>query len=85
MLPRICNYVILVANMTQNNDLNRIKVMLAEKKKTSKWLAEQLGVNPATVSKWCTNASQPSLESLVKIAELLEVNYTDLLRIEIKQ
>lgn len=71
--------------MTQNKDLNRIKVMLAEKKKTSKWLAEQLGVNPATVSKWCTNASQPSLESLVKIADLLEVNYTDLLRIEIKQ
>ncbi len=71
--------------MTQNNDLNPIKVMLAEKKKTSKWLAEQLGVNPATVSKWCTNASQPSLESLVKIADLLEVNYTDLLRIEIKQ
>ena len=71
--------------MTQNNDLNRIKVMLAEKKKTNKWLAEQLNVNPATVSKWCTNASQPSLESLVKIANLLEVNYTDLLRIEIKQ
>lgn len=71
--------------MTQNHDLNRIKVMLAEKKKTSKWLAEQLNVNPATVSKWCTNASQPSLETLVKIADLLEVNYTDLLRIEIKQ
>lgn len=70
--------------MTQNQDLNRIKVMLAEKKKTNKWLAEQLNVNPATVSKWCTNASQPSLESLVKIAELLDVNYTDLLRIEIK-
>lgn len=70
--------------MTQNHDLNRIKVMLAEKK-TNKWLAEQLNVNPATVSKWCTNASQPSLESLVKIAELLGVNYTDLLRIEIKQ
>ena len=68
-----------------NNDLNRIKGMLAEKKKTSKWLAEQLNVNPATVSKWCTNASQPSLETLVKIADLLEVNYTDLLRIEIKQ
>lgn len=68
-----------------NNDLNRIKVMLAEKKKTSKWLAEQLNVNPATVSKWCTNASQPSLETLVKIADFLEVNYTDLLRIEIKQ
>lgn len=59
--------------------------MLAEKKKTSKWLAEQLNVNPATVSKWCTNASQPSLETLVKIADFLEVNYTDLLRIEIKQ
>lgn len=71
--------------MEQNKDLNRIKVMLAEKKKTNKWLAEQLDVNPATVSKWCTNASQPSLESLVKIAELLGVNYTDLLRIEIKQ
>lgn len=71
-------------DMTQNHDLNRIKVMLAEKKKTNKWLAEQLDVNPATVSKWCTNASQPSLESLVKIAELLGVNYTDLLRIEIK-
>ena len=71
--------------MTKNHDLNRIKVMLAEKKKTNKWLAEQLDVNPATVSKWCTNASQPSLESLVKIAELLDVNYTDLLRIEIKQ
>ena len=68
-----------------NRELNRLKVVLAEKKKTNKWLAEQLGVNPATVSKWCTNASQPSLESLVKIAELLDVNYTDLLRIEIKQ
>ena len=71
--------------MDKSRDINRIKVMLAEKKKTNKWLAEQLGVNPATVSKWCTNASQPSLESLVKIADLLEVNYTDLLRIEIKQ
>lgn len=70
--------------MDKSRDINRIKVMLAEKKKTNKWLAEQLGVNPATVSKWCTNASQPSLESLVKIAELLDVNYTDLLRIEIK-
>lgn len=69
----------------ETKDINRIKVILADKKKTNKWLAEQLGVNPATVSKWCTNASQPSLESLVKIAELLNVNYTDLLRIEIKQ
>lgn len=71
--------------MDKMKDINRLKVMLAEKKKTNKWLAEQLDVNPATVSKWCTNASQPSLETLVKIADLLEVNYTDLLRIEIKQ
>ena len=67
--------------MEKNNDLNRIKVMLAEKKKTSKWLAQQLNVNPATVSKWCTNTSQPSLETIVRIAELLEVKYTELLRI----
>ena len=45
--------------MEENKDLNRIKVMLAEKKRTNKWLAEQLGVNAATVSKWCTNSSQP--------------------------
>lgn len=67
--------------MEKNNDLNRIKVMLAEKKKTSKWLAQQLNVNPATVSKWCTNTCQPSLETIVRIAELLEVKYTELLRI----
>ena len=44
--------------------LNRIKVMLVEKGKTSKWLSEQVGKDPATVSKWCTNASQPSLKAL---------------------
>ena len=61
-------------------DLNRIKVMLAEKKKTSKWLAEQLCKDPATVSRWCTNVSQPSLDMLIKIAELLEIDYTELVR-----
>ncbi|MBR0123337.1 MAG: helix-turn-helix transcriptional regulator [Bacteroidales bacterium] len=70
--------------MEENKDLNRLKVMLAEKKRTNKWLATQLGVNPATVSKWCTNSSQPSLETLMKIAELLEVNYTELIRVEPK-
>jgi DNA-binding Xre family transcriptional regulator len=70
--------------MEENKDLNRLKVMLAEKKRTNKWLAAQLGVNPATVSKWCTNSSQPSLETLMKIAELLEVNYTELIRVEPK-
>ena len=63
-----------------NKDLNRIKVMLAEKKKTSKWLAEQLGKDPATVSRWCTNVSQPSLDMIIKIADLLEIDYKDLVR-----
>jgi DNA-binding XRE family transcriptional regulator len=71
-------------NMENKKDLNRIKVMLAEKKKTNKWLASAVGVNAATVSKWCTNSSQPSLETLMKIAELLEVNYTELIRVEPK-
>ena len=56
--------------------------MLAEKKRTNKWLAEQLGVNPATVSKWCTNSSQPDLASLMKIAKLLKVDLTELVRFE---
>lgn len=68
--------------MEKNNDLNRIKVVLAEKKRTNKWLAEQLGINPATVSKWCTNTSQPSLDMLSKIAIALDVDYTELVRIK---
>ena len=64
--------------MAETKDLNRIKVM----KRSNKWLAEQLGKDPATVSKWCTNTSQPTLETLLKIAELLEVNYTELVRAE---
>ena len=62
------------------SDINRIKVVLAEKKKTGKWLAEQLGKDPATVSKWCTNAAQPGLETLIEISRLLEVEVKDLLR-----
>lgn len=61
-------------------DINRLKVVLCGKKRTSKWLSEQLGVNPSTVSKWCTNSSQPDLGNLMKIAELLEVDVNDLLR-----
>ena len=68
--------------MEVTKDINRIKVVLAEKKRTNKWLAEQLKKDPCTVSKWCTNTSQPSLETLLKIAELLEVNYTELVRAE---
>ncbi len=61
-------------------DINRIKVVLAEKKKTNKWLAEQLGKDPATVSKWCTNSCQPTLETLLKIAKLLKVEPGELMR-----
>ena len=57
-------------------DINRIKV---EKKRTNKWLAEQLGKDPATVSKWCTNTSQPGLETLLQIANVLEVDVKELL------
>lgn len=60
-------------------DLNRIKVVLVEKKKTNKWLAEQLGKDPATISKWCTNTSQPDLATLSKVAALLDVDMKDLL------
>ena len=62
------------------NKFNRIKVVLVEKKRSNKWLAEQLGKNPATISKWCTNSSQPTLETLLEIARLLGVNYTELVR-----
>ena len=62
-------------------DINRIKVVLAEKKRTNKWLAEQLGCAPTTVSKWCTNSSQPPMEKYLKIAELLEVELSELVRI----
>jgi len=61
-------------------DLNRLKVVLAEKKKTNKWLAEQLGKDAATISKWCTNSAQPNLENLVEIAKCLEVTVNDLIR-----
>lgn len=66
-------------------DINRIKVVLAEKKRTNKWLAEQLGVNPTTVSKWCTNSSQPDLATILKIADLLEVDIKELFIREYKQ
>ena len=63
-----------------NRDINRIKVVLADKKRTNKWLAEQFGTDPGTVSKWCTNTMQPNLETLVEIAKCLDVQPTDLLR-----
>ena len=54
--------------------INRLKVVLVEQNRTGKWLAEQLGKNEATVSRWCSNSSQPSLEMLVKIASILNVD-----------
>ncbi|MCL1610992.1 MULTISPECIES: helix-turn-helix transcriptional regulator [Prevotellaceae] len=65
-----------------NKDINRIKVVLADKKKTNKWLAEQLGKDQTTISKWCTNTSQPDLGSLIKTAKLLGVELADLVREE---
>ena len=53
---------------------NRLKIVLVEQGKTGKWLAEQLGKNEATISRWCSNATQPSLEMLMKIADILNVN-----------
>ena len=64
--------------MASNKDIKRLKVVLAEKKRTGKWLAEQLNKDQATVSKWCTNNAQPSLEMLLKIAEVLEVDVKEL-------
>lgn len=60
-------------------DINRIKVVLVEKRRTNKWLAEQLGCAPTTVSKWCTNACQPSMETFIRISKLLEVEIDELL------
>lgn len=63
-----------------DKDINRLKVVLAEKKRTNKWLAGQLGVTPSTVSKWCTNVCQPSLETFLQIANNLEVKVQDLIK-----
>ena len=60
-------------------DINRLKLVLVEKKRTGKWLAEELGVNKTTVSKWCSNTNQPSLETLIRVAKLLDVQVQYLL------
>ncbi len=65
--------------MSKMEDINRLKIVLAEKKRTNKWLAEQVGVNPTTVSKWCTNTSQPDLRMLTQIANILDVDVKSLL------
>lgn len=60
-------------------DLNRLKLVLVEQKKTGKWLADQLRVNPTTVSKWCTNTIQPDLPTLNRIADLIDIDIKELI------
>ena len=67
-----------IINLNDMQDVNRLKLVLVEQKKTSKWLSEELGVSPSTVSKWCTNSSQPDIETLAKISKLLEVGVEEL-------
>ena len=69
----------------ESQKINRIKVVLVEKGKTGKWLAEQVGKNEATVSRWCSNRMQPSLDMLVKIATLLNVDPRHLINGEINK
>lgn len=77
-LHQILKFLLIMAN------LNRIKVVLVEKQKTGKWLAEQLGKSNCTVSKWCSNSIQPDLQTLDKIAKLLDIDVKDLLNCTIK-
>ena len=74
--------IINLKTMAEKKDLNRLKVILVEKKKSNLWLSKQLGCAPTTVSKWCTNSSQPPLETLLKITKLLDVDIKDLIRFE---
>lgn len=67
------------SNVIQMKQINRLKVVLVEQNRTGKWLAETLGKNEATVSRWCTNETQPSLETLVDVAKVLNVDVKDLL------
>ena len=63
----------------ESQKINRLKVVLVENGKTGKWLAEQVGKNEATVSRWCSNKMQPSLDTLVRISELLDIDVKDLI------
>lgn len=65
-----------------HKELNRLKLLLVEKKKTGLWLAEQLGKDKTTISKWCTNSSQPDVACLIKISKLLNVELSDILIVD---
>ena len=77
----ISQYICKISNDTGTNmkDVNRLKLVLVEQKSTGKWLAEQLGKDPSTVSKWCSNVTQPTLDTLVNIAKVLDVSIKDLI------
>jgi len=62
-------------------DINRLKTLLAEKKKTNKWLSEQLGVDSTTVSKWCTNSSQPSIGMVFRMMDVLDADISQIINI----
>ena len=66
-----------------NKKINRLKIVLAEKERTNNWLAEQLGRDKATISKWCTNTCQPDIETFIRISKLLNVDVSDLLRLDV--
>ena len=75
----LCEQNIIIRIM-ESRRLNRIKVVLVDKQKSNKWLAEQVGKDPATISKWVTNTTQPNLETLLLIAKVLDVNVNELVR-----
>jgi len=77
----ICIFAAKHCSMEQKN-LNRLRVIIAEKNLTNKWLSEQLGVGQATISKWVQNNSQPNLEMLIKIAKVLNVDLNELVRFD---
>lgn len=62
-----------------NQKINRLKIVLVEQGKSGKWLAEKLGKDQSTISKWCSNKTQPTLENIAKIAEVLEINMRELI------
>lgn len=65
--------------MTNKKQINRLKIVLAEQCRTNKWLAEKLGKNITTVSRWCTNETQPGIETMIEIADILNVDVRELL------
>ena len=66
----------------ENKNLNRLRVVIAEKNLSNKWLSEQLGVGQATISKWVTNSSQPNLEMLIKLSKILDIDMKELVRFD---